>query len=62
MTLVFRWVWWLIAIGQAYNLGTSQTLDALSDTYQTSGFAPVALVTSIIAALCMDYADHWTTA
>lgn len=60
--LVMRWAWWLIAVGQAYNLGTSQTLAALSDTYQAPELGVVALALAIAVALCHDVADHWTNA
>lgn len=62
MTLIMRWVWWLIAVGQAYNLGTSQTLAALSDTYQPPELEGAVLALAIAVALFVDAADYWSTA
>lgn len=62
MSLVLRWMWWMIAVGQAYNLGTSQTLAALSDTYHTPELQAVGLTIAIAAALFIDAADWWIRA
>ena len=59
MIVIFRLLWWLIAVSQAYNLGTSQTLNALTGAHQPDGVAVLALALAIGVALSFDVADWW---